>query len=529
MMRMTSPARVQPLIHAAFARQAARDPDAIALVWHDREISYGMLEAAANSYAADLADRGAGPGQIVPLLMDRSPEMVALQLGVLKTGAAYANLDPDWPLERHRAILDLAAPVMVITTHDPWHGRFGRYQPPDDGIAGAAKRARPFAPAAVPPEAPATVFFTSGTTGIPKGVLSPHQAVTRLFGPGGLSGFGPGHATPQAAALPWDMYAFELWGQLSTGGTVVLIPASSLLPGTLRQIAATRGVDTLWLTASLFNLFVDEDPECFGGLGQVLTGGEALSSEHVRGFLVRHPGVALWNAYGPAESCMITTIRRLTLEDCDLPGGVPVGTPVHGTTVVLLNAGDQRCAPGQEGEICIAGQGLAAGYLGQSELTAAKFPDFELDGLRARIYRTGDIGVWDHDGVLHFRGRRDRQIKIRGHRIELAEIESAAGSLPGVRNCIAFPVNAPDGTPERLALAYLVPRSDADPPTPPDDDPLGVHARLCELLPAYLVPQIVRGLAQYPLTANGKVDRAALHEIARHSRRAARHRSATRR
>lgn len=518
---MTSPR--QPLIHAAVARQAARNPDAIALVWHDREISYGMLDAAATGYAADLSDRGVGPGQIVPFLMDRSPEMVALQLGVLKTGAAYANLDPSWPLERQRAILDLISPVTVITTNDTWNGQFGRYQPSDDGIAGAARRARPFDPASVPPDAPATVFFTSGTTGVPKGVMSPHQAVTRLFGSRGLSGFGPGRATPQAAALPWDMYAFELWGQLTTGGTVVLISAGYLLPSMLRQIVAARGVDTLWLTASLFNLFVDEDLDCFSGLVDVVIGGESASPKHVRSFLLRHPGVALRNAYGPAEGCMITTIRRVTLADCDLPGGVPVGTPVNGTSVVLLNARHQRCEPGREGEICIAGQGLATGYLGQPELTAERFPSIELDGLEVRVYLTGDMGEWDQGGVLHFRGRRDRQIKIHGYRIELAEIESAADSLPGVRNCIAFPVNGPGGTPERVALAYLAPRSDANPPA---GDPLSVHAQLSQLLPAYMVPQIVRGLAHYPLTANGKVDRAALHEIARHSRPAAQYRSA---
>jgi acyl-coenzyme A synthetase/AMP-(fatty) acid ligase len=226
---------------------------------------------------------------------------------------------------------------------------------------------------------------------------------------------------------------------------------------------------------------------------------------------------------------MITTIRRLVLADCDAPGGVPVGTPVHGTNLVLLGKRDQRCEPGREGEICIAGQGLATGYLGQPELTLEKFPTIDLDGLPVRIYRTGDMGAWDHGGVLHYRGRRDRQIKISGLRIELAEIESVAGSLPGVRNCIAFPMNNPDGMPERLALVYLVRRSDADPPGPPDGDPLSVHAQLRQLLPGYMVPQTVRGLAQYPVTANGKVDRAALHEIVRHSRPAARVRPATHR
>jgi D-alanine--poly(phosphoribitol) ligase subunit 1 len=523
---MTSPALGQPLIHAAVAGHAASHGDATALVGQEREISYRLLDAAANDHAAALSDHGIGPGHIVPFLMDRSPEMVALQLGVLKTGAAYANLDPSWPLERQRSILDLVAPTVIITSYGQWTDQFGTYQPPDDGIAGAARRGRPFEPPALPPDTPATVFFTSGTTGVPKGVVSPHQAVTRLFGAGRLAGFGPGHATPQVAALPWDMYAFELWGQLTAGGTVVLISANYLMPGTLQQIVRTRGVDTLWMTASLFNLFVDEDLDCFSGLAHVLAGGEKMSPAHVRSFLLRHPGIALWNGYGPAESCMLTTTRRLTLADCDQPAGVPVGLPVPGTSVALLDSRDERCAPGVAGEICIAGQGLATGYLGQPKLTMEKFPTLELGDGPVRIYRTGDIGVLDHGGVLHFRGRSDRQVKVNGLRIELAEIEAAAGSLPGVRNCIAFAVNAADGTPERLALVYLVPRPDGGAPASADGDPLRVHPQLGQLLPAYMVPQIVRGLDRYPVTANGKVDRAALHEFVRQPRPAPRYQQA---
>lgn len=505
------------LIHAAVAAQAARDPEATALVWCDREISYGVLETAATDYAAELADRGVGPGQIVPLLMDRSPEMVALQLAVLKTGAAYANLDPNWPAERKRLILDLVAPVLAVT-HENWRtGRIPSYRPADDGIWGATRRARAFDPVPVSPETPATVFFTSGTTGVPKGVVSPHRAVTRLFGLQGLAGFGPGHVTPQVAALPWDMYAFELWGQLTTGGTVVLVPESYLLPNTLRDLVSTQRVDTLWLTAAVLNLFVDEDPDCFRGLRQVITGGETASPEHHRGFLLRHPDIALWNAYGPAEGCMITTMGRVTLADCDRPDGIPIGTAVRGTTVLLLDEAERSCGPGQEGEICLTGLGLADGYLGQPDLTRDRFPEIVCDGRPVRVYRTGDMAVFDDEGILQYHGRRDRQIKVNGFRIELAEIESAATSLPAVRNCLAFPLNDPAGRPERLALVYLLPRSGrafgSD-----EIDPLGVHAELRRLLPGYLVPSIVCGLPEYPMTANGKVDRKALRQLVQYRR-----------
>jgi D-alanine--poly(phosphoribitol) ligase subunit 1 len=507
----------EPVIHVAVASQAARRPDATALVSGGRKASYGLLDAAASFYATELARLGVGPGDIVPVLLARSLTSVALQLGILKTGAAYANLDYRWPQVRLSAILEQISPVVTVAGEGTWHGRFPTYRPAAGDITQAAGRGAAFSSPAVPASAPATVFFTSGTTGGPKGVVSPHQAVTRLFRPGGLAGFGPGHATPQAAPLPWDMYAFELWGQLTSGGTVVLVAGDYLTPGALREAVHAHDVDTLWLTASLFNLFVDESPDSFGGLKQILTGGEKLSPRHVRQFLSRHPDIALWNGYGPAENCMLTTTRRLTMPDCDLPGGVPIGTEVEGTTVLLLDADGARCPAGREGEICIAGEGLATEYLGQPALTEDKFPAIDFDGTTVRVYRTGDLGVRDGDGVLHFRGRNDHQVKISGYRIEMTEIELAASAVPGVRSCIALPVTGPDGGASHLALMYLAADEGAALAASGDRDPLHVHSHLQRQLPGYMVPSVVCCLTRFPVTANGKLDREALHAAARRS------------
>ncbi|MEU5034092.1 AMP-binding protein [Streptomyces rubiginosohelvolus] len=344
-------------------------------------------------------------------------------------------------------------------------------------------------------DAPACVFFTSGTTGRPKGVLSPHRATARLVRPDTFARFGPATVIPLAAALPWDAFSLELWAALLSGGTSLVVDEPYLSGQALREAVAVHGADTVWLTSSLLNMVVDEDPDAFLGLAQVITGGERLSVPHVRAFVRRHPGIALINGYGPVESTVFATTHRITEADCDLPGGIPVGRPVPGTRIHVI-----------DGEICVAGDGLALRYLGEPELTEAKFPRVRVDGEDVRVYRTGDLGRLDESGVLHYGGRADRQVKVRGHRVEPAEVERRIQDLlPAVRDCRVVAHRNAAGNTEGL-VAFCVPERPGDPLS-------GAAATLAAELVAYQRPDAVLAVAGFPLTAQGKLDERALLDL----------------
>ncbi|MEU8759637.1 AMP-binding protein [Streptomyces sp. NPDC048659] len=474
------------LIHKALDERAAEYGDHIALIDENGPVTYSELVAAADAHAAALAAAGVGPGSLVPVRVARSARMVTLLLAVLKTGAAYCPIDVKWPDERVRELLRLLDAELFVT---------------DTPLAGAPCWTPPATPVAAPrpvpaelgPEAPACVFFTSGSTGAPKGVVTPHRAVLRLFESGPLAAFGPGRTLPQLAPVGWDACGLELWGMLSRGGTVVLPEEDHLLPDALRELVERHGVNTLVLVASVVNLLVRLDPDCFRGVDLMFIGGERLSPGPVRELLLAHPGTTVVNCYGPVESFAFATMHRISPEDCALPHGVPIGRPAPGTGIHLV-----------DGELCVSGAGLADGYLNDPERTAEAFVTVELDGVPTRVYRTGDRAERDAEGVLHFLGRADRQVKIRGYRVELGEVESRATARGGVRDCVAVALPGRGGAYERLALAFTG-----------DTEPDRLRAELRDRLPGHLVPDVVRRLDALPLNANGKVDHRAVTELLR--------------
>jgi amino acid adenylation domain-containing protein len=491
-------------LHEAFARTAASRPHAAALVAGDRTTTYGELDRTADAWAAELKAAGVAPGDRVPILLPRGAELVTALLAVLKVGAAYALLDPSWPTSRLRDVTGQLAAPLLVSRFAAVDGRV--WVPPVGPIDAPAG----FRPAAVEGSAACSVFFTSGTSGRPKGAVTPHRATARLFQPDGFARFAADTVMPLAAPVPWDAFSLELWSVLLNGGTSLIVDEPYLSAASLRGAVSGHGANTVWLTSSLFNMIVDEDPEAFQGLRQVITGGERLSVAHVDRFLRRHPAIALINGYGPVESTVFATTHRITAADCERPGGIPLGRPVTGTQVHVLD-GSRVCTVGETGEICIAGDGLALGYVADAALTDAKFTRVLVAGRPVRVYRTGDLGAWGPDGLLRFGGRADRQLKVRGHRIEPGDIERrVVGVLPAVRACRVLARQ--DGTGAAVELVgFCVPVEPGDPLN-------GALSQLSSALLPHERPVAVVSVDAFPVTANGKLDERALLAVARTDR-----------
>lgn len=492
-------------IHQIFERLAAAHPDAIALHFKSETLTYGQLNRRANRLAAYLRQQGIGRDGPVGVCMDRCPELIVSLLAILKAGGAYLPLDPEYPRQRLKFMIRDAKPAVLLTqSHlasviDAPCPTVYADQPdclPEDLPDGDL-------PCVNTPEDLAYVIYTSGSTGTPKGTSVPHHGVVRLvFGQEYLE-FGPSRVFLQLAPVGFDASTLEIWGPLLHGGRCVLYPGRVPELDLLGSLLAGQGVNTLWLTASLFNLIIDTRPEVLRPVETVLTGGEALSVPHVRKALERLPDTQLVNGYGPTESTTFTCCYRIPRPLPKETGSIPIGTPLAHTQVYLVDHNMQPVEDGLPGELLIGGDGLARGYLNREELTAERFirNPFDYTG-GSRLYRSGDICRRREDGTLEFQGRTDDQVKIRGFRIELGEIEHALRRCPGVRQAAAAARTDAEG--QKYLAGYLV----LEPQTHTTVD--AVRKRLTEQLPGYMVPAFLVALERMPLTANGKTDRAAL-------------------
>lgn len=494
-------------IHEWFAWQAARRPDAVAVVDEHDQLTYGELDERANQLAHHLSELGVGPAMPVGVHLPRTAQVVVAVLAVLKAGGAYLPLDPANPAERLEFMLADAGVEALLTDSAMLSARHVVRLDQID-LTGY--------PATVPTgpgagvDALAYVIYTSGSTGTPKGVMVEHRNVLALLtGTRGRFAFDEHDVWTMCASIAFDVSVWEMWGALLHGGRLVVVSDQvRRSPEELHALLRRERVTVLNQTPAAFRGLIraDEvrDPD-ETDLRLVIFAGESLTAAMLAPWLARHgeDRPVLVNMYGITETTVHSTYRRMRQADVDTGAGSLIGEALDGWTVRVLDEHGRECAVGQPGELYVGGAGVTRGYLGRPELTEQRYlPDPLAPG--SRIYRSGDRARRLADGDIEYLGRLDNQVKIRGHRIELGEIEVALGRHPGVREGTVLAL--PDQAGDLRLVAYWV-GAGASMPTLTD-----LRAHLGASLPEYMVPSVFIALPALPLTGNGKVDWRALPE-----------------
>jgi amino acid adenylation domain-containing protein len=499
-------------VHQLFEDQVKRTPDALAVVFDGDEVTYRELNARANRLAHHLGSLVVGPDFLVGLCTLRSVEMIIALLGILKAGGAYVPIDPKLPRERLRLLLsDIDSPVILCQRQ--WRENISALAEetcPNSQILTledlleslkANDQANPICTNR--PEDLSYVMYTSGTTGIPKGVMVPHRGIVRLVIEPNYVELGPDDVMLQFAPLPFDASTFEIWGSLLNGAKLVIPSSESLSFPELGKAITENRITTLWLTAALFHEMMEHEPSSLVGVRQLMVGGDVLLPAKVREYLEMAGHGVIINGYGPTENTTFTTCARID-QSTEIGESVTIGRPIAGTNVYILDQHKMPVPVGVVGELYTGGDGLARGYLNSPDLTAKRFvQDPYSEDPETKLYQTGDLVRWNSDGGIEFVGRADHQVKIRGYRIEPGEIENALCRCDSVSEAVVIDCKTESG--ETQLHAYLQ--------TQTEPDLRALRAELAEMLPKYMIPNGFFILKQLPLTPNGKVDRRALSEI----------------
>ncbi len=503
-------------IHQLIESQAEQRPDQTAISMDGQSLSYDELNRQANQLAHYLMQNGAGAGQLIGVYMDRSPQLIVALLAVLKTGAAYLPMDPVYPKERLDFMLrDANVPIVIADS-----GLSAQLPETDariiriDELSSRLQSMADSNPQTnVQPDDLIYVIYTSGSTGNPKGTLISHYNVVRLLRAAEpWFGFDENDVWTFFHSYAFDFSVWEIWGALSYGGRVVVVPyMTSREPSEFYRLLIDEKVTVLNQTPSAFQTLMraEEDinpPQDDLSLRYVIFGGEALELSTLRPWMDRRgdQNPQLINMYGITETTVHVTYRPINRSDVDEQTGSMIGRPIPDLQIYLLDAYQRPVPDGIPGEICVAGAGLAHGYLNRPGLTSEKFiaNPFAVDGQNQRLYRSGDLARFNADGDLEYLGRMDNQVQLRGFRVELGEIEAALNRFPAVRESLVTVHQ--DGAADQRLIAYLVIPDQQSPPL----DELRDHLR--QSLPEYMIPAAFIPLKAFPLTANGKIDRRAL-------------------
>jgi len=509
-------------VPALFESQARQTPHTVAVMVAPRPaadsglqtqsppaLTYSELNARANQLARYLQKLGVSRLTPVGVFMERTPETITAMLAILKAGGVYAPLDLNFPPSRLQFMIDdLQLPVLVtqgqlvkslpvvqsqiVCLDEEW--LVISHEPAED---------LPIRSEALDP---ACILYTSGSTGKPKGSAISHRGIIRLMKGANYIQLEPGDRLSQVANLSFDAATFEIWGALLNGACLVIVPQEAILsPLEFAKILRRQQINVVFVPTALFNQIASVEPAAFQTVREVLVGGETASPQHMRQVLKAGAPQRLLNLYGPTENTTFTTCQQVA-EVEDESRSIPIGRPVANTQIYILDRGLDITPVGSPGELYIGGDGLALGYIRRPELTAERFIPDPFGGIGQRLYRTGDLAQYMPDGNIEFLGRIDQQVKLRGFRVELGEIEIVLQGHPAIQQAVVVARDGSLSSGEKRLVAYLVSR-------PGQNVQAGeLRAYLRDRLPDFMLPSVYLFIPTLPLTSNGKVDRTALPE-----------------